>query len=662
MAKSPHPLGATWTGDGVNFAVFSRHAELVELCIHDGRSGAELSRHRVCERSGDVWHIRLPADVAAPGSAYAYRIHGPFEPHRGHRFDPANALVDPYAQEIVVGDPLLARIRDGRFDWQHDRPPSVPWRDSFIYELHVKGYTRMHPRVPQELRGTYLGLACEPVLQHLKELGVTAVELMPVQAFINEGFLCDRGLTNYWGYNSVAWFAPAAQYAVRDPVDEFKTMVRALHGAGIEVILDVVFNHTAEGNEAGPTLSLRGFDNSVYYRLMPEDKQYYENLTGCGNTINCQHPRVRALIIDCLKYWVDEMHVDGFRFDLAPVLGRDDGGFNVRAALFDAIRAEPSLAYIKLIAEPWDIGLGGYQLGRFPPGWSEWNDRYRDTMRAFWKGDPGKLGEFAERIAGSSDIFRHRSRKPSAGINFLTSHDGFTLRDLVSYNERRNAANLENGADGHSHNLSWNCGVEGETPDPAVVTLRRRQMKNFIATVFLSQGVPMLLAGDEFARSQGGNNNAYCQDNAISWIDWSQAESQLELLRFVRQLSQIRRSQPEFRRETFLKGSARRSVSKDVSWLSVRGGEMTPRDWQDGNQRALGVKFAVSRPGVAQVLVLVNAGSGAIEFPLPDSAANGWRRIFDTAAGAPAADNRESPACFTGVYRIESHSMVLLEA
>jgi isoamylase len=660
-AGSPHPLGATWTGEGVNFAVFSRHAERIELCIHDAGSGAELSRHPLDNRTGDVWHVELPADGASPGTLYSYRAHGPFEPHTGHRFDAGNPLIDPYAQELVLKDPPLARVRDGRFDWQNDRPPSVPWRDSFIYELHVKGYTRLHPQVPPELRGTYLGLACEPVLAHLKRIGVTAVELLPVQAFLTEGFLRDRGLTNYWGYNPIAWFAPAAQYALRDPVDEFKAMVKALHSAGIEVILDVVFNHTAEGSESGRTLSLRGFDNSIYYRLLREDKQYYENLTGCGNTVNCQHPRVQTLIVDCLRYWADEMHVDGFRFDLAPVLGRDDDGFNDRAALFAALRAEPSLAYVKMIAEPWDIGLGGYQLGRFPRGWSEWNDRYRDNMRAFWRGDSGKIGEFAERLAGSSDIFRHRSRKPSASINFITSHDGFTLRDLVSYDNRRNEDNLENGADGHSHNLSWNCGIEGETDDPSVVSLRLRQMKNFLATLFLSQGVPMMLAGDEFAHTQRGNNNAYCQDNEISWIDWSRLGGRADLVEFVGRVSEIRRTHPEFRRETFLKG-ARRALSKDVSWLSVRGGEMTSRDWHDAELRALGIKFAVARPGVSGLLALVNSGAIAVEFPLPTSADDGWRRIFDTSIEPAADGNREPLACFADGYRIESHSMALLEA
>ena len=660
-AGSPHPLGATSTGHGVNFALFSRHAQQVELCLIDSSSGQEHSAHSMTRSAGDIWHIALGSDLAAVGTCYAFRVHGPVEPAEGHRFDSDRLLVDPYARELVLAPRLCGRVRDANFDWGADRPPSIPWRDSFVYELHVKGFTQRHPHVPADLRGTYRGLASAAAIDHLRSIGVTAVELLPVQAFVSEEFLRQRGLSNYWGYNSLAWFAPAAQYAVHDPVVEFKTMVKALHAAGIEVILDVVFNHTAEGNESGPTLSLRGIDNSVYYRLLREDKRYYENLTGCGNTLNCQHPVVRTLVIDCLKYWVEEMHVDGFRFDLAPVLAREDNGFNERSAFFDAIRAEPSLAYVKLIAEPWDVGLGGYQLGRFPPGWSEWNDRFRDTIRAFWNTEAGRLGDLAERLAGSSDIFRHRSRKPSASLNFIAAHDGFTLRDLVSYDHRHNEANQENGADGHSHNLSWNCGAEGDSDDAAVQSLRLRQMKNFLATVLLSQGVPMLQAGDEFARTQGGNNNAYCQDNEISWIDWSFADKYASLLSFVRRLTQIRREYPVFRRETFLKGGARRAGSKDVSWLSVRGGEMTEADWQEPSARVMGIKFVAPHGMMSRVLLLVNAGFDAAEFPLPASAETGWRLLFDTAR-EPGVENCEAPACVRDVYRLESHSMVLLEA
>ncbi len=497
-----------------------------------------------------------------------------------------------------------------------------------------------------------------PVVEHLKSIGVTAVELLPCQSFVSEQFLRDRGLSNYWGYNSVAWFSPANEYAVHDAVVEFKTMVKALHAAGIEVILDVVFNHTAEGNEAGPTLSLRGIDNSIYYRLVPHDKRFYENVTGCGNTVNCEHPQVRALIIDCLRYWVEDMHVDGFRFDLATVLARDGNGFNEHSAFFKSLRADPSLAYVKLIAEPWDIGWGGYQLGRFPAGWAEWNDRYRDTMRSFWRRDGGKIGELAERFAGSSDVFRHNGRKPTASINFLTAHDGFTLCDLVSYNGRHNEANLEDNRDGHSDNLSWNCGAEGPTDDAGINALRRRQMRNLLATLFFSQGVPMLQAGDEFARTQGGNNNAYCQDNEISWVDWRLRSANADLLQFVRLLAQLRRLHVEFRRETFLKGAASRAGVKDVTWLNVRGTEMTQGEWHDGNLRALGIWFGKRNDSPGRLLLLVNASDFGQTFCLPAAPADEpWIRQFDTALDANAAQSLGH----VHDYRLDANSAALLE-
>jgi len=468
----------------------------------------------------------------------------------------------------------------------------------------------------------------------------------------------DHKLRNYWGYNPVALFAPANEYAIDDAVLEFKTMVRALHAARIEVILDVIFNHTAEGNESGPLLSLRGIDNSVYYRLNPADLRLYENLSGTGNTVNCGHPRVRALIVDCLKYWVEEMHVDGFRFDLATVLGREADGFSAHATLFKALRAEPALAYVKLIAEPWDLGLGGYQLGHFPPGWSEWNDRYRDTVRAFWRGDVGKLGEFAERFAGSSDIFRHNGRKPTAGVNFLTAHDGMTLNDLVSYNQRHNEANLENNGDGHKNELSWNCGSEGPTTDPGIVALRKRQMRNFLATLFLSQGVPLLQAGDEIGRTQGGNNNAYCQDNEISWVDWRLRAANHDLLEFVRLLAQLRRRHIEFRRETFLKGTASRAGVKDVTWLNVRGTEMTQSEWQDANQRTLGIWFGEHAGAVEHLLLLVNAADSEQPFVLPVAPAHGpWICLFDTASENLAANSLGKAKN----YALKSRSIALLE-
>jgi isoamylase len=658
-AGAPRPLGATLTKHGVNFALFSSHATRVEVCLFDAASGAEIARHDLPGRSGDVWHGLISARRASLGLQYAFYVHGPNDPQSGERFDASVPLIDPYARALSPRTPLRGRIIDPAFHWGGDRPPTVPLRDTVIYELHVKGFTRLHPAVPEKWRGTYLGLSVAPVIEHLKSLGVTAVELLPCQAFVSEQFLIDHKLSNYWGYNQVAWFAPANEYAIEDAVFEFKTMVKALHAAGIEVILDVVFNHTAEGNESGPLVSLRGIDNTVYYRLNPADLRLYENLTGTGNTVNCQHPRVRALIIDCLKYWVEEMHVDGFRFDLATVLGREADGFNTQAALFKALRAEPALAYVKLIAEPWDIGSGGYQLGHFPPGWSEWNDRFRDTVRAFWRGDGGKLGEFAERFAGSSDIFRHNGRKPTAGINFATAHDGMTLNDLVSYNQRHNEANLEDNRDGNKNDLSWNCGSEGPTSDPAIIALRKRQMRNILATLFFSQGVPMLQAGDEFGRTQGGNNNAYCQDNETSWVDWRLRAANHDLLEFVRLLAQLRRRHVEFRRETFLKGTASRAGVRDVTWLNVRGTEMTQSEWQDASQRTLGIWFGERHAGaVEHLLLLVNAADIEQSFCLPAAPADGpWICLFDTASERLAANSLGKVKNFA----LKARSVALLE-
>jgi glycogen operon protein len=658
QAGMPRPLGATWTNRGVNFALFSRNATRVEVCLFDADSGAEVGRCDLPGRTGDVWHGLLSPRRAGPGTHYAFCVHGPNEPEKGHRFDATAALIDPYARGLSLRKPLRSRVIDGGFDWGGDRPPAVPWRDTLIYELHVKGFTQLHPAVPAEWRGKYLGLTVAPVIEHLKSIGVTAVELLPCQAFVSEQFLRDRGLRNYWGYNSVAWFSPANEYALHDAVVEFKTMVKALHAAGIEVILDVVFNHTAEGNEAGPLLSLRGIDNSVYYRLMPQDRRFYENVTGCGNTVNCEHPQVRALIIDCLKYWAEVLHVDGFRFDLATVLAREGNGFNEHCAFFKSLRAEPSLAYVKLIAEPWDVGWGGYQLGRFPPGWAEWNDRYRDAIRSFWRRDGGKVGEFAERFSGSSDLFRHNGRKPTASINFPTAHDGMTLCDLVSYTERHNEANLDGNTDGHNDNLSWNCGAEGPTDDPGVNGLRKRQMRNLLATLFFSQGVPMLQAGDEFARTQRGNNNAYCQDNEISWVDWRLRSVNRDLLRFVQLLARLRRRYVEFRRETFLKGAASRVGVKDVTWLNVGGTEMKQGEWQDGNLRTLGIWFSKRNNWEGRLLLLVNAGESAQTFVLPAAPADEpWIRQFDT-----ALDSFEAMGLGRArEYRLDASSVALLE-
>jgi glycogen operon protein len=658
QAGMPRPLGATWTERGVNFALFSQNATRVEVCLFDADSGAEIARYDLPARTGDIWHGLVAPRRAGPGTLYAFCVHGPNEPEKGHRFDATAALIDPYARRLSSGPPLRSQVIDSRFDWGGDRPPAIPWRDTLIYELHVKGFTRLHPAVPPDWRGRYLGLTVAAVIEHLKSIGVTAVELLPCQSFLSEQFLRDRGLRNYWGYNSVAWFAPENEYAVQDAVAEFKTMVKALHAAGLEVILDVVFNHTAEGNEAGPLLSWRGIDNSVYYRLMPQDKRLYENVTGCGNTVNCEHPQVRALIIDCLKYWVEDMHVDGFRFDLATVLGREGNGFNEQCAFFKSLRADPALAYVKLIAEPWDVGWGGYQLGRFPPGWAEWNDRFRDAVRSFWRRDAGKIGEFAERFAGSSDLFRHNGRKPTASINFPTAHDGFTLGDLVSYNERHNEANLESNTDGHNDNLSWNCGTEGPADDPAVIKLRKRQMRNILTTLFLSQGVPMLQAGDEFARTQRGNNNAYCQDNEISWLDWRLRAANRDLLRFVQLLARLRRRHIEFRRETFLKGAVSRASVKDVTWLNVRGTEMKQGEWQDGSLRTLGIWFGKRNDLEGRLLLLLNAGDSAQVFTLPSDPLNGpWIRQFDT-----TLDTYEAASLgHAHEYRLDASSAALLE-
>ena len=652
----PRPLGASLNRQGVNFALFSSHATRVELCIFDAETGAE-TRYDLPGRTGDIWHGLLSPGRAGAGTRYAYRVYGPNEPDSGARFDPAVALLDPYTRALSLDEPWRSCVVDPSFEWDGDRPPATPWRDTVIYELHVKGYTRLHPLVPPDERGRYLGLATQPVIAHLKSLGVTAVELLPIQSFASERFLLERGLSNYWGYNSVAWFAPANEYAQSDAVREFKTMIRALHRADIEVILDVVFNHTAEGNETGPVLNLKGIDNAVYYRLQA-DKRLYENLTGCGNTVNCEHPAVRSMIIDCLRYWVEDMHVDGFRFDLATVLGRESHGFNEHAAFFGALRAEPLLAYVKLIAEPWDVGPGGYQLGRFPPGFSEWNDRYRDTVRAFWRRDGGRIGELAERFAGSSDIFRHNGRKPTAGVNFVTAHDGFTLNDLVSYDLPHNEANGEEGADGHRNNLSWNCGQEGPTADAGVVELRKRQMRNFMATLFLSQGVPMLSAGDEFGRSQRGNNNAYCQDNEISWVDWSLLAQHPDLVDFVRLVASLRRSHVEFRRETFLKGTTSRVEVKDVTWLHARGTEMTQDDWNDGNLRTLGIWYGKRSNWAARLLLLLNASDSVQMFVLPAPPADSpWRRRFDTASKTTEVLSLEDEV----VFPLAPSSAVFLE-
>ena len=686
---APQPLGASLVPRGVNFAVYSAHARRIELCLFD-HAGHETARLELPSRTGDIWHGLLPAQFGGAGTLYGYRVHGPYQPAEGHRFNPAKLLVDPCATALEGGltwHPALrgaepgndwlpdetdsapwvpkCRVTDPAFDWGGVRAPSVPWRDTVIYELHVKGFTQRHPGVPEHLRGKYLGLAHPAVIDHLRSLGVTTVELMPVQAFVSEEFLVRKRLTNYWGYNPLAWFAPDARYAVVDPVIEFKTMVRALHDAGLEVILDVVFNHTAEGNEDGPTLSLRGIDNATYYRLFAHNRAHYKNFSGCGNTVRFEEPAVRALVLDCLRYWTDEMRVDGFRFDLAPVVGRDASGYSATAPFFAELRSDPVLAYVKFIAEPWDVGPGGYQLGHFPAGWSEWNDRYRDTVRAFWRGDPGLVGAFAERFAGSSDLFRHHGRKPTASINFVTSHDGFTLRDVVTYNLRHNEANQEQNTDGHNENLSWNCGVEGPTADPAVLELRARQVRNFLATLFLSQGVPMLLAGDEMGHSQRGNNNAYCQDNETTWLDWRLLDCSPELLRFVSRLTDLRRSRLWLRRDTFLKGTQRSAAVRDVAWLHPSGREMTEHDWNDPTLRCLALRLTgagdsrLGRGG--DLLAVFNSDATAVNLVLPD-AINGteWCLVLDTARPDGGGESR-IVRC-KGTLQLEPRSTVLLES
>lgn len=687
---APEPLGATLTDDGVNFAIYSSGATRVELCLFDAQGEREIARLALPSRTESVWHGFLPRPHGVEGLVYGYRVHGPYDPSHGSRYNPNKLLIDPYARalagEFQWHDALLgysndaqevadavdsapynykARVVSDAFEWGEDVPPAVPWRDTVIYEMHVKGFTKLHPRVPESLRGTYLGLAQPEVLNYLKHLGVTTLELLPVQAFVPEKFLVDKGLTNYWGYSPIAWFAPAPQYAVHDPVSEFKTMVKAMHEAGLEVILDVVFNHTAEGSEFGPTLSLRGIDNAAYYRLDPNNPRQYIDRSGTGNSIAISHAAARRLVIDCMRYWVEEMHVDGFRFDLAAVLGRDDGRFRTDASFFKAVAAEPSLRYVKLIAEPWDVGPDGYQLSHFPAGWAEWNDLYRDTMRGFWRGNAGNLGSFAERFAGSSDLFRSRGRRPTASINYVACHDGFTLYDATAYEQKHNEANLEENRDGHNHNLSWNCGVEGPSDDPAVAELRERQSRNMLATLLLSQGVPMLLGGDEFGRTQRGNNNAYCQDNEISWIDWDLASRRTWLTAFVRQLLTLRKQAAGLRRDTFLKGARQIDREhKDVSWRHPAGHELTAADWHDPEARAIGVLVghAFSDPyGTpnGHLLFLCNASGAPVEFKLPEPKTGAvWQTVFDTARWR--ANDLGASIHAGGQFVVSPHSCALL--
>jgi len=672
----PYPLGATWDGEGVNFALFSENATAVELCLFDSvQPGAETQRIALTETTTHVWHGYLPG--LAPGQLYGYRVHGPYAPADGHRFNGRKILLDPYAREIArdltwddallgprAGDDLtaspldsapfapLARVVSGAFDWAGDVAPATPWQDTVVYELHVKGFTKSHPEVPEKLRGTYAGLASEPSLRYLRMLGITAVELLPVHYHIDDRFLIDGGRVNYWGYNTLGYFAPDPRYAASGPegaVVEFKEMVRALHAAGLEVILDVVYNHTAEGDARGPTLSFRGLDNAAYYRLA-EDRAHYVDFTGCGNSLNGQQPRVLQLIMDSLRYWVLEMHVDGFRFDLASALARELWDVDRLGAFFDIIQQDPVLSRVKLIAEPWDLGPGGYQVGNFPGLWTEWNGKYRDCVRRFWKGHGGTVGELASRLTGSSDLYQHNGRSPSASLNFVTCHDGFTLADLVSYNEKHNEANGENNRDGCNHNESWNCGVEGPTDDLAIHALRAQQRRNFLATLLLSQGVPMLLAGDEFIQTQGGNNNAYCQDSAVGWLDWELSAEQRAQLAFVRELIALRKSAPVFRRRRFFQGKPIHGAEvNDLSWLKPDGTEMTEQDWFTDHLLCIGMGLLgdqieeTDERGRRIVgdsyLLLLNAQATVVPFRLGSrQRVVQWTCILDTAD--PAAVGR----------------------
>jgi isoamylase len=694
-----HPLGATWDGLGVNFAIFSEHATAVDLCLFEGVSSTrESARVRLPERTDYVWHGYLP-DVR-PGQLYGYRVAGPYAPHQGYRFNPQKVLLDPYAK--TIGRPLtwsdanlgyaaetnrhdldadvvdnaafapLGAVIDPSFTWGDDRPPRTPWHDTVIYELHVKGFTWQHPEVPAPQRGTYLGLSSDAALRHLQNLGVTAVELLPVHYHANDRHLVALGLANYWGYNSLAYFAPDVRYSSQPgrmaAVREFKMMVRAVHAAGLEVILDVVYNHTAEGDHLGPTLSLRGIDNASYYRLLPGDSSRYQDFTGCGNTLNLRHPRVLQMIMDSLRYWAVEMHVDGFRFDLASALARELFAVDKLGSFFDIIQQDPVLSQVKLIAEPWDLGEGGYQVGNFPAGWTEWNGRYRDNVRRFWRGDDGQLSELASRLAGSSDLYAQGGRRPHASINFVTAHDGFTLRDLVTYATKRNEANGESNRDGEAHNLNANYGVEGPSEDPAIRAVRARQVRNILATLILSQGVPMIVAGDEMGRTQLGNNNAYCQDNAISWIDWDLSPEQEALLLFVQLLIHFRHAHPVLHRRTFFQGRrADETHVSDIVWLEASGTEMSAAAWGAPHLRSIGVLLAGD--AIAEVtdhgepvrddtlLVLLNAGDTAVPFTLPAPHNGQWWQVeFDTAQQhLPIA-----PYALGAVYPLAERSVAVL--
>jgi isoamylase len=672
---SPYPLGATWDGSGVNFALFSEHAERVELCLFDQAYGtSEVARIRMVEQTDYVWHVYLPE--ARPGLMYGYRVYGPYEPHNGHRFNHHKLLIDPYAKaitgpvewsdamfgyrlsgdaengtdEMAVDDsapgmPKSVVIEPG-FSWGDDQPLRIPWHDTVIYEAHVRGLTVLNEELPDGVRGTYAGLGDRRTIAYLKDLGITAVEFMPIHHFVHDRHLIERGLKNYWGYNSIGFFAPDTRYASsRSPgqaVNEFKTMVRSLHQAGIEVILDVVYNHTAEGNHLGPTLSFRGIDNLAYYRTMPEDPRFYMDYTGTGNTLNMRHPRSIQMIMDSLRYWITEMHIDGFRFDLASALARELHAVDRLSAFFDIIHQDPVISQVKLIAEPWDVGEGGYQVGNFPVLWTEWNGKYRDSVRRFFRGDPNQVGELAYRLTGSSDLYADNGRKPYASINFVTAHDGFTMRDLVSYNEKHNLANGEDGRDGHNDNISYNYGVEGDTDDAEILAVRARQLRNFLTTLFISQGVPMLLHGDEVARTQRGNNNAYCQDNEISWQPWDLDNWQREVLEWTKRIITFRKEHAVLRRRRYFQGRRiQGSDVKDIAWLNPDGSEMTHEEWQNEQRRAIAMWLAGEAADVVDergreiigdtLVILFNSSDHVVPFRLPrTTSGRRWSLALDT--------------------------------
>ena len=691
----PYPLGATWDGTGVNFALFSENATGVELCLFQKPDDTgEAAKITLTERTDQVWHCYLPD--ARPGQYYGYRVHGPYAPTNGHRFNPAKLLIDPYAKAITgaikwsndlfaykVGSPQedldpdpdnsaggvpKSVVIDNAFTWENDAPLHIPYNRTIIYECHVKGMTQRHPDVPPGLRGTYLGLCSDPMLEYFQSLGVTALELLPAHQFVVDRHLAERGLTNYWGYNSIGFFAPDVRYATRglgNQVYEFKTMVKTLHQAGLEVILDVVYNHTGEGNHLGPTLSLRGIDNTTYYRLEPKNKRFYTDFSGTGNSLNMQHPRTIQLVMDSLRYWVDEMHVDGFRFDLAPVLARELYEVDKLSAFFDIMQQDPTLSRVKLIAEPWDVGPGGYQVGNFPVRWTEWNGKYRDSVRKFWRGEPGQVAEMASRLAGSADIFKGSDRGVYASINFITAHDGYTLRDLVSFEQKHNEANGENNQDGHNDNISRNWGVEGETNDAAVLAMRQRVMRSFLATLAFSQGVPMLAHGDELARTQQGNNNAYAQDNEITWVDWALDDGRRQLVEFTRKLIALRQAHPVLRRRHFFKGAIiEGSSQKDVTWIRPDGTEMRDADWQNAGMHTLGMLIdgaatdEVDERGHAvhgdTLLLLLNGGEKDVTFSLPSLGPNKiWVIMVDTAKD-------DMPVVRETTVTVQAHALMLL--